>query len=107
VANEAALTNRPLRVQTARGEPLEVMGRILIPVARITSFGKGRATVGRDGVQGWAAAFCRVAPQAVIEEAEGGEHYVAITDATQSILRRMLAAALGMTVLFILLRRLA
>jgi hypothetical protein len=75
-------------------------------VARITSFGKGRATIGRDRVQGWAGGVAQVVPLAVLEETEHGQQHVAITDATETALRRILVSAVVMTLLFVVLRRL-
>ena len=48
-------TNRLLRVQTVRGEPYEVRGRRLVPLARVVSLGRARATVGTHRLegQGW------------------------------------------------------
>lgn len=105
--NQAGAANRPLRVQTVRGEAYDVLGRSLIPVARIVSFGKGRATLRREGVQGWAVGFGQVVPVAVVEKAGNGERHIAITDVTSIVLRWMLAAAVAVTLLFMALRRLA
>lgn len=105
--NQAGVANRPFRVQTVQGEPYDVLGRSLVPVARIVSFGKGRASIRRDRVRGWAGGFCQVLPLAVIEESEQGERYIAISDSTGTVLRGILAAAAAMTLLFMAIRRLA
>jgi uncharacterized spore protein YtfJ len=98
--------NKPFRVQTVRGKPWDVAGRRLVPVARIITFGQGRGTIRRDRVEGWAGGFVQVVPLGVVEETDQGQRYVAISDATEASLRRILASAVIMTLLFMVLRRL-
>jgi hypothetical protein len=98
---------RRLRIETVRGEPYILGGRKLVPVARIVSFGRARATVGTDGVGGWGAAIARITPVAVEVESAAGKQRVAITDATATALRGMLAGALIMVAFFTAIRWLA
>ena len=106
MGKQAGPASKPFRIQTVRGTPYDVAGRRLVPVARIVSFGKGRATIGRDRVQGWAGGFAQVVPLAVIAETEHGPQYVAFTDATETALRRILVSAIVLTLLSVALRRL-
>jgi uncharacterized spore protein YtfJ len=103
---QAGPVSPPLRIETVRGTPYEVAGRRLVPVARIVSFGQGRATIGRDRLHGWAGGFARVVPLGVIEETEDGQRYVPIRDATGKALRGILASAVVITLLAITLWRL-
>ena len=82
-------SNGRFRVETVRGEPYEVGGRRLIPVARIASFGKARATIGTNQVSGWGGGFVQVAPLAVVEETPEGERRIAISDRTPQAVWRL------------------
>jgi len=101
----AGITNKPLRVETVRGEAYQVAGKKLIPVARIVSFGQGRGTLRLDRVEGWAAGFARVSPKAVIVETEEGEVYLPLVDSTAEALRGMVLTALAVTLALALVRR--
>jgi uncharacterized spore protein YtfJ len=88
------------RVETVRGEPYEVDGRRLIPVARLASFGKARATIGTRQVSGWGGGFVQVTPLAVVEETPEGERRIAIVDRTS---QAMLGMALGAVAIILVL----
>jgi hypothetical protein len=62
--------------------------------------------MGRDRVRGWAGGFTQTVPLGLIEETEHGQRYVAITDATGVVLRRILASAIAITLLSVAIRRL-
>lgn len=97
----------PLRVETVRGEPYHVGGRVLIPVARFVTYGRASATIGSDRVGGWGGGFVRVVPVAVVEETAEGERSIAVTDATSAALRRLLGAAVAVGLFFTAVRWLA
>ena len=101
--NEAERGGR-FRVEKVRGEPYEVGGRRLIPVARITSFGKARATIGTKQVSGRAGGFVGVTPLAVVEETPEGERQIAIADRTWQAARGMVAGAVATLLVFGLIR---
>ena len=98
--------NPPVQVQTVRGEPYEVHGRRLVPLARIVSLGRARGTIGTHRLegQGWGAAY--VKPLSVIEEAPNGERRrrVAVYDGTTRALLAMVLAAVGFTLLLAAIR---
>jgi uncharacterized spore protein YtfJ len=94
----------PYRVEVVRGEPYGVGGRTLIPEAQITSFGRGRGTIGEQGITGWGAGLVQVKPLALIELTEAGEQRTAITNSTASTLRVLLGTALAMTLAFAAVR---
>ena len=102
---QAGPASNPFRIETVHGKPYDVAGRRLVPVARIVSLGKGRATIGLNRVQGWAGGFVRVVPLGVIHETEHGQQYVPITDATGAALRRILMSAIMTTLLSVAIRR--
>ena len=86
-----------VRVRTVRGDPYSVSGRKLIPIVRIVSFGKARATVGTHRISGRGGGFVWVRPVAMLEETPEGERPIAITDGTASAVRRLLGTALAVT----------
>jgi uncharacterized spore protein YtfJ len=92
------------RVATVRGEPYHVAGRKLIPVARILSFGKARATIRADQVSGWGMGFVRITPLAVVEETEEGERCISVIDETGVALRGMLGGAVAILLIFTTIR---
>lgn len=82
------------RIKTVQGEPTFVGGRKLIPVARVISFGKARATVGTRGIGAWGGGFVWIRPIAVLENTPAGECHIAVTDRTAAAVRGLL----GLTV---------
>ena len=97
----------PFRIATIHGEPYDIAGRRLTPVARSISFGKARAHVGSSHVGGWGGGFVQITPVAVIEETLEGSRRISITDATARALWGMLAAGVLAALLFASIRRLA
>ncbi len=98
--------NGRLRVETVYGEPYEVGGRRLVPMARITSFGKAKATIGTKQVSGWGGGFVQVTPLALVEETPEGERRIAITNGASQAVRNMVVGSVVMVLLFELIRRL-
>lgn len=94
----------PFEVKTVHGQPYDLDGRKLIPVARIVSAGKARATIGPNRISGWGGGFARITPVAILEETAEGERYIPISDATTAAVRGMLAAMLAGTLFFTFLR---
>ena len=101
-----SVATRPklFRIKTVRGEPYIVGERKLVPVVRVISFGKARATVGADQVTGWGTAFARITPLAVLEETDDGERRIAVRDRTATTVRGMLLAAVVSTFFFTTIR---
>ena len=95
---------RALRVKTVRGDPYYVDGRELIPVVRVVSFGKARATIGTRQVAGRGGGFVWIKPLAIVEVTPDGERWIPIQDGTASAMRGMLAAAISITFLFTAIR---
>ena len=98
---------RAFRVRTVRGEPYTFGGRELIPVVRVVSFGKARATVGTRQVGGRGGGFVWIQPLAVLEVTPAGERRIALRDGSAAAMRGMLAAAVAMTLFFAAVRWLA
>ena len=98
---------RSFRVKTVRGEPYSIDGHVLIPVARVISFGKASGTVGASQVSGRGGGFVWVKPLAVLEVTPTGEHRIPLYDSTAAAVRGMLAAALVVAVLSGAIRLLA
>ena len=91
---------RALKFETVRGEPYSVGERELIPVVRIVSFGKARATIGTRQSGGRAVGFVWIKPLAVLVADAEGERRIPITDATASAVYRLLGLALALTFFF-------
>jgi hypothetical protein len=92
------------RVKTVRGEPTYVGGRKLIPVVRIVSFGRARATVGTRRIGAWGGGFVWIMPLAVVEETPEGERRIAVTDGTAAAVRRLLGLAVTISLAFAAVR---
>jgi uncharacterized spore protein YtfJ len=108
MAGEKDSTNRkPFRIKTVRGEPYTIGERTLIPVARILSYGRARATIGTRRLGGWAGGFIRVTPRAIVEQTPEGERRIAIGDATGALIGRMLAMVVVITLFFSAVRSFA
>ena len=73
------------------GEPLEIGGRIIRPVVRVS----GQRSAGGDASNGSAGARLRVEPEAVIIlERDGREHRLPTPDSTRLMLWALAGAAL-------------
>ena len=103
-STERCAGHRPFRVETVRGEPYHVDGRKLIPVARVTSFGKASATIGTDRIGGWGVGFTRVTPLAIIDETDEGERRIPLSSTTARALQSMFAGAVAITLFFTTIR---
>ncbi len=101
--------SRLVRVRTVRGEPYEVRGRRLIPLARMVSLGRARATIGTHRLEGWGWGLAYVKPLSMIVDTPGGVRLakVAVRDGTTRALVRMYLAAVALTLLFAAVRWLA
>lgn len=84
----------PLQVKTVRGTPIEVYGRTLTPVARVTSTVQHRATIRADRIEGSGWGFAHTQPTALIEETNGSSRAHLIPDRTRTVLGQMALVAL-------------
>ena len=104
MAESDAGQNRRFRVEMVYGEPYEMDGRRLIPVARIRSFGRAKATIGTRRVGGWGGGFVQVTPVAVVEETPEGERPIAIADRTSQVMWSLVLGAGAVLLLSALIR---
>ena len=88
-----------LCIRTVRGEPISAGGRQLIPLARVVSFGKASATVGKGQIAGRGGGFAWVKPLAVLEVTPTGERRIDLQDGPARALRDMLAYAVAIGLL--------
>ncbi len=102
--DSAVVPPRLLYVRTVRGEPYQIGGHTLIPVARIVSWGKAKGRIGHSQFGGWGGGFTRVTPLAVLEQTPEGEQCVALIDGTTLALRKLLVAAAAITLGFTAIR---
>jgi hypothetical protein len=98
---------RPYRRQVVRGEPYNVAGRSLTPLARLVSYARGRGTLHQDRLSGWALGLVRVMPLGMLVETNAREEWIPVHDATAPALHRMALAAAGITLFLAGMRYLA
>lgn len=97
----------PLRVRTVRGEAYSIGGRSLVPVVRIVSFGKARATVGGQRIGGQGGGLAWIQPLAVVEATPAGERHIPIGGGTAALVWRTVGLAVAIVLFFAAVRRLA
>ena len=95
------------RVRIIHGEPYEVGGHTLIPVARVVSMGKARGNVGTSQISGWAGGFARIVPVAILARTEEGDRRIAVVDATRNLVGVLVAVGLISTLILAIVRRIA
>lgn len=91
-------------IEVVQGEPYHLGDRVLIPEARVASYGRARATIGTHRVGGWGVGMVQVKPLAVVERTAEGEKRIVIVDATTRTLRLFLGTAMAMMVVFVCIR---
>ena len=96
----------PLRVKTVRGEGYSIGGRSLIPMVRIVSFGKARATVGGHEISGQGGGFVWIQPLAIVEVTPAGERRIPIDGETAAVVWRTVGLAVAIVLFFAAVRRL-
>jgi hypothetical protein len=63
----------PFTVEIVEGDPVQVEGRELVPVVRVTSRMRRRAFMGGDGVGGGGWGFVHMRPVAIVDRSGAGE----------------------------------
>lgn len=89
----------PLQIKTVRGTPIRAYERTFVPIARVISLVRQRATIRATGYEagGWGAMW--VKPLAVVEHDGGEAHTMLIPNVTATVLRQMAIVALALPVL--------
>jgi uncharacterized spore protein YtfJ len=86
------------------GNPIQIDGRIVQPVARL----RGRLGSGGSQTAGGAGGMLRLEPvEVIVRQADGAESTVALRDPTAAALRGMAGAAVAVAVLSVILNVLA
>lgn len=80
-------------IKTVEGKPVRVGERELVPIVRVTTYGRRQAFVGTDRLAGRGWGFVRLRPVAVVERGEAGERCIPIQDKTAQMLSGFLLAA--------------
>ena len=94
----------PYRLETIRGTPIRVLGRTLVPVARVVSATRHRATIREHAVGGRGSGYVHVQPLHVIEMRGDRDLILPIRDLTaRTVAPMVLAAAVISLVSFILI----
>jgi len=89
----------PLQIKTVRGTPIQVYGRTFVPVARVISLVRHRATVRKTGYGAAGGGAVWVKPLAVVEHDGGEAHTMLIPNVTATVLREMAIVALVLPML--------
>jgi len=89
------------------GEPYEVGGFRLKPVARVLTYAVGQGTLSLRSVSGWAAGLVRVKPVAVVVERDGRKQRIALVGTWAGALVAMVAVGAAITLLLWAMRLLA
>ena len=89
----------PLQIRTVRGTPIQAYGRTFVPIARVVSLVKHRATIHKTGYKaaGWGAMW--VKPLAVVEHDGNETHTMLIPNVTATVLREIATVALVLPML--------
>jgi hypothetical protein len=74
----------PLMTEIVRGDPIQVGGRELVPLVRLTSRVRRRAFVGSDGVGGGGWGFVHMRPVAMLDRSRNGEQRLRVRSETAS-----------------------
>lgn len=92
-------TQVPWRMATVRGEPYEVAGYRLAPIARIWTYAAGQGTLRARSILGRGGGMVYVRPVAVEVEQDGRAQRIKLSRPTRWILVSMLSAGASITVL--------
>jgi hypothetical protein len=76
------LRHSPLMTETVRGDPIQVRGRELVPLVRVTSRVRRRASVGGGGVSGAGWGFVYMRPIAILDRNGAGVHRLPVRSET-------------------------
>lgn len=75
----------PVHTELVEGAPLEVEGRSLVPLIRLTSRVRRQASLEGDDVRGRGYGFVHMRPVAIVDKDEDGEHYHRIRNETARV----------------------
>jgi len=94
----------PYRLETVRGTPIHVLGRTLVPVARVLSVTRPSATIHERGVEGGGLGVACVRPLRVVEVSGDQERVLPIQDLTARTIAAMalVAAAIALVSLVLI-----
>ncbi|MBN1659729.1 MAG: hypothetical protein JXA93_15085 [Anaerolineae bacterium] len=104
---QGGTTLPPWQVVTVQGEPYEVAGYKLTPVARVLTYAAGQGTLRARSMSGWAAGLVRVKPVAVVVEGDGRQRRIRLAGTATGAPGAMLAGGVAITLLLWVVRRLA
>ena len=93
MSKQAVEKRGPLMRGVVEGKPIRVAGRELVPVVRLTTHARRRASVGTDRLTGQGWGFVHMQPVAILERDEAGERRIPIQDKTPQVLSGLLLVA--------------
>jgi hypothetical protein len=83
----------PYRREIVRGTPIDAQGHTLIPVVRLVSLIRHRATIRDREIEGQCSGFIHVQPLHVIEVRDGRNRVLSVRDVTAQVIGHMVLAA--------------
>ncbi len=98
-----AQSRAPYRLETVRGTPFRVLGRTLVPVARVTSATSHRATIRQRTIECRGSGIVRVRPLHVVEVQEGNDTILPVQDVTARTITAMLLVAAAIALVSLVL----
>ena len=95
----------PIKIETKiiHGSPIQALGRVLTPIARLVTAHRQRGTIRAASIEGRSWGVSLVQPLAVVEERDGRERVLLIPDRTRTVLRQMALVAVVIPVVAIAL----
>lgn len=80
--NHKIVKHRPWMTEIVKGDPIQVEGRELVPLVRVTGRIRRRAFLGSEGVSGGGWGFVCMRPIAILDRCGAGEHLLGIRSGT-------------------------
>jgi hypothetical protein len=80
--NHKIVKHRPWMTEIVKGDPIQVEGRELVPLVRVTGRIRRRALLGSEGVSGGGWGFVYMRPVAILDRSGAGEHRLGIRSGT-------------------------
>lgn len=84
----------PLVTEIVEGDPIQVEGGELVPIVRMTRYGRRRALIADEQIAGQGRHFVSLRPVAILDERRPEGQRVIICDETERAIKQLLLVAL-------------
>ena len=92
--SEGERSRRPLVTEIVEGDPIQVDGGELVPIVRMTRYGRRRALIADEKIAGQGQHFVSLRPVAILDERRPEAQRVIIYDETERAIKQLLLVAL-------------